>query len=252
MGIFRIVRHYRRQEVDPKTLVSIRDIVNQSKMEWGHGTWGYQFLYPTQTIEVASADDIPSTVATYGPCSLHYLYFKSKTGRFVAFDARNRHFLQLEVCDRSKPAEQTVTKIEAALNLSPIVMMIRSAFVAHGFDGEGQANAHEVRRFLELSGLEVTDGKSFAPLSVSEKVSGRIEKGDILVAIVTPQDDPTWVTQEITRADTLGKHPFILKDDRVEFKGGILGDREYISFQHGCISQTFTPILEGLRELRGA
>ena len=73
----------------------------------------------------------------------------------------------------------------------------------------------------------------------------------MFVAIATPQEDSTWIIQEITTAATLDKYVFILKEADVTLKEGILGDHEYIPFPKDQLSKTFIPILEGLNELCG-
>lgn len=97
MGIQRIVRHYKRQEIDPKALGLVRDVLSKSRMEWGHGKWGYQFHYPTQLVELSSADDIPAMISELGVSHRHYTYFKSTTGRFISVDTRNPLFVTVEI-----------------------------------------------------------------------------------------------------------------------------------------------------------
>lgn len=213
--------------------------------------WGYRFHYPSEQVEVSHSSDIPNIVADRGPSTRHYSYFQWSDGQFVSFDTTNPNYITLEVFAEQASPQAFVDKVEKAFNLQRLDRLIETAFIAHSFDPTGQSYANEVSSFLQLLGLKVTSGKSFAPIQVADKVKERLTKGDILVAIVTPQDHPTWVTQEITLADTLNKSPFILKDADATFKGGILGDREYIEFPKGYISQSFIKILEGLRSLRG-
>jgi hypothetical protein len=85
---------------------------------------------------------------------------------------------------------------------------------------------------------------------VAEKIKNRLAKHDIFIAIVTPQDDQTWLIQETTAAEMLKKPIFILKQEDASLKSGILGDYEYIQFPVDQISKAFIPILEGLQELK--
>ncbi len=62
-------------------------------------------------------------------------------------------------------------------------------------------------------------------------------------------EDLTWLTQEMTAADVSGKPIFLLVQEDVAFKPGILGDIEYILFPIGRFSETFASVLEGLREV---
>ena len=126
----------------------------------------------------------------------------------------------------------------------------KSAFLAHAFDDEGSQYAYEVTHFLELIGIRSQTGRGFSPDSVSEKVQKRLEKHDIFMVIITSQEDPTWLNQEMTAARYLKKPIFILRQKETPLKLGLLGDHEYIQFPKGQISKTFIPILEGIQELQ--
>jgi hypothetical protein len=102
-----------------------------------------------------------------------------------------------------------------------------------------------------LNGLRVYSGRVFSAKKVSEKVEKHLARHDIVVAILTAADDNIWLIQEMTAAATLNKPLFILKQDDVTFKEGLLGDYEYIPFPPGQITSTFIPMLEGLAEIRG-
>ena len=93
-----------------------------------------------------------------------------------------------------------------------------------------------------MIGVEPVTGRHFEPSSVAEKVKRRIENSDAFLAIITPQDDQTWIIQETTYAESKNKYPFLLVEQGTEMKQGLLGDREYINSnavtkwsQAGCL-----------------
>jgi hypothetical protein len=126
----------------------------------------------------------------------------------------------------------------------------RTAFIAHRFDEAGQDVADKVARFLSLLGFDCQTGRGYAPRSVAEKVKERLAGQAVVVAIMTPGDDATWLTQESLLGSITGKPLMILKESKAEFKAGILSDHEYIPFTGRHVEQTFIPLLEGLRELK--
>lgn len=125
----------------------------------------------------------------------------------------------------------------------------RSAFVAHRFDTEGERMAGVLARFLELLGFDVKTGRGFSPEPVGEKLRKRIESQAVLFILLTRGEDTTWLTQESLLAHVREKRVVILREAGVEYKAGMLGDLEYITFEGTAIERVFIPILEGLREL---
>ena len=125
----------------------------------------------------------------------------------------------------------------------------RTAFIAHKFDRMGEDVASKLARFLTLLGFRVVTGRPYSPRRISEKVLSRIEDQELLFAVLTPGDDNTWLTQEQAIAKVEGKPLFLIKDERANFKSGILGDHEYIAFTEPDIEAAFVPVLEGLLDL---
>jgi hypothetical protein len=125
----------------------------------------------------------------------------------------------------------------------------KTAFIAHRFDNRGIECADKLARFMELIGFKVVTGRTYSPKSVSSKVRERIEKQEIVFAIITNGNDNTWLTQESVLTDVKGKPLIILKENGVEFKNGLLADLEYIPFEAPKIESGFIAILEGLREI---
>lgn len=125
----------------------------------------------------------------------------------------------------------------------------RTAFIAHRFDSTGTDAADKLARFLELLDFQVVTGRAYSPRSISEKLRARIQEQSIVFIILTPGSDDTWLTQESVLGHIEGKPLVILKETSVEFKPGMLMDKEYIPFTLPHIDASFIPILEGLRDL---
>ena len=53
---------------------------------------------------------------------------------------------------------------------------------------------------------------------------------EIVIAILSREDDPIWLTQEMTMGTTTSKPLFLIIREDVNFKAGILGDIEYVRF----------------------
>lgn len=125
----------------------------------------------------------------------------------------------------------------------------KQVFIAHSFDEKGRAYAYQLTKILNLLGFEVATGEGFSTEKVSTKIKRRLLAKELVIAIVSPKDDNTWLIQEMAGADFLGKPLIPLVEEGAQFKPGVLGDIEYIRFKEGEITQTFTPLIEGLREL---
>lgn len=125
----------------------------------------------------------------------------------------------------------------------------RTAFIAHRFDSTGTNAADKLARFLELLDFQVVTGRAYSPRTIKEKVRSRIEEQSVVFIILTPGSDDTWLTQESVLGDIKGKPLIILKETSVDFKPGILIDKEYIPFTLPHVDTSFIPILEGLRDL---
>jgi len=125
----------------------------------------------------------------------------------------------------------------------------KTAFIAHRFDNSGIECADKLARFMELIGFKVVTGRAYSPKSVSSKVRERIEKQEIVFAIITNGNDNTWLAQETVLTEVKGKPLIILRENGTEFKNGLLADLEYIPFEAPKIESGFIAILEGLREI---
>ncbi len=245
MAAIRARRYFRFQPVDVNGLAAVLDILD------GFDSWTYTLQYPAEEIEVTTFADAKSIIAAKGPTRRCKIAAKSSGGRRAAFNATEANFISIEYYSRRVDPNAVIDKIQKALSLRPLQRVIDSTFVAHGFDDNGKKYAGEVRVFFESLRIKVETGEYFEPGSVPEKVKARIDSSDMFIAIVTPQDNHTWITQETLYADAKGKQPFVLVDRQVPYKPGMLGDSEYIPFTAGCISETFVKIIQGMNKLSG-
>ena len=150
-----------------------------------------------------------------------------------------QEILQLEPTSPPMPEEENIESRP----------LRRTVFIAYSFDDVGRSYAFQLTNFFSLIGFEVATGEGYSPERVSNKIRRRLMAQEIVVAIMSQHNDMTWLIQEITGAEFIGKPLILLAEEGVEFKSGILGDLEYIRFPEGHVSQSITPILEGLREL---
>jgi hypothetical protein len=248
-------RFYRHGDVNTGTVRAIRDAL-RSTLDWVFAKAEYRLYYPGEEFTLHKIDDVGKIAKERGQPASLWVALTSEGGRTFVLDARNPKYVTIEVNNLEDPPYKVFDTIEPDLKLEvmdnvPTIKTVVSAFVAHVFSDEGHSCANEVSHFLELNGIRPYSGRSFAPTSISDKVQARLAKHDIVIAILTDTDDPTWLMQEMAAAVALNKPLFILKQEDVKLKAGILGDIEYIPFPKGQISKTFIPILEGLMELRG-
>jgi hypothetical protein len=125
----------------------------------------------------------------------------------------------------------------------------RKVFIAHRFDDIGEDAANKVAFFLTLLGFECLTGRGYAPSSVAEKVKSRLQAQAVVVVVLTPGEESTWLVQESLLSNLAGKPLILVKEVDAIFKAGLLADHEYIPFSAPHIEQAFIPLLEGLRAL---
>jgi len=246
MARIRTKRYFRYHDIDANGLQAVLDVLTS-----GFDSWTYSLRYATEDIEVNRIADVKSLIATKGPTRRYKLKAKSNGGRWACFDALSSNAISVECFSSHIDPDVKIDAIQQALGLIPLERLIDTTFVAHGFDDIGKAYAGEARLFFEALGIKVETGEYYEPGNVPDKVKARIENCDMFVAIVTPQDDHTWITQETMFADSKGKQPVVMVDNSVDYKAGMLGDKEYIPFTAGHLSEGFIRILQGLNKLRG-
>jgi len=166
---------------------------------------------------------------------------------------RNQEILLVIVDGLPNPESlDTLTEFLGLLPAEPLPApraLRKTVFIAHRFDPHGIECVERVTRFLELLGFAIVTGRTFSPRPVAEKVRGRITEQELVIVILTPGTDNTWLTQEPIVGESKDKPLFLLKQNDFDYKAGLLSDREYIPFPPESVEVTFIPILEGLRDL---
>lgn len=251
-----LTRYYHKKRLSSADIRAIRDLLTSpSSFNWALSYGKYSLYYSSQFYSVDSIKEVDQVVQQNGQPDDVRVAFASQGGRMFTLETRADKRITITVDNKEDAPEKILDAIEPLVSLELLgdvrQRLLTSAFVAHGFNEEGTAYANQVARFLALVGIRCQSGRSFSPGSISDKVLTRLTKYDLFFAILTPQEDFTWVTQEIATASALRKDVFILKESGVTLKQGILGDHEHIPFDKGHIPTTFIPILEGLNELRG-
>lgn len=250
-----LTRYYHKKPIDSGHVRAVRDVLSSS-FHWEFAYANYCVYYTSEFYSLDHIAEVDQIVAEKGQPKDVRVAFTSKGGRTFNLETRDPGRMSITVDNKEDPPSKILDAIEPVLSLEslgevPRGQTISSAFVAHAFDDEGHKYANELARFLQLIGIRSESGRAFSPARVSDKVNMRLAKHDMFIAIVTPQEDHTWITQEIATAAALKKYLFILKQSDVVLKEGILGDHEYVPFSKDQISKTFIPILEGINEIRG-
>lgn len=124
-------------------------------------------------------------------------------------------------------------------------------FLSFRFEETSSNYADLVRRFLELSGIEVVTGERFEPRSISEKIAELLTSDlNFGVLIVTRYGESMWTRDEVNRLWGEEKYVIILVEEGASFKQGLQADIEWIQFPEGHISDTYIKILEGISYIR--
>lgn len=249
----KIKRYYLKQSIE---LVEIRSIlaVLMTDLKWQITENKFVLYYAGEDVEIDQVDDLRIVVDQRGRPACVFGSFQSAAFDLVEIQTCGSDVTVMTVDRKDGAPDEVFGRVEPMLGLKRITeaisQSIRSAFIAHAFDDEGRRYASEVSRFLELLDIKNESGVGFSPQSVAGKVTERLARNDMFVAIVTPQKDTTWLIQECITAKVTKKPVFLLKRDDVEFKSGMLGDLEFIPFPCGHVSETFVHILQGVRAIK--
>jgi hypothetical protein len=215
--------------------------------------------YPDE-ITFDNIEDADTFVRTHGLPARYYIFLRGPDSNISDFSL---HVGRGETVD-GEPYHDMIIEGSAPLPLADVVMGLlrltpatpvvattlpRTVFIAHRFDNLGKDCADRLARFLTLIDFEVATGRGYAPGSVADKVRGRIQAQALLVAILTPGDDATWLVQESLLGSVQGKPLIVVRDSATSFKPALLADLEYIPFAAPHVEAAFIPLLEGLRAL---
>lgn len=219
-----IKRYYRSRDIDLGSIRAVRDALSNS-LHWTFSSAKYELYYSAELIKCNLIAEVESIVEQRGHPARILFQLKSVRGRSVILEATDPAKVTIEVNNLDDPPARIFDPLECALQLTlvedvPVAHTVVSAFVAHTFSTSGQSYANEISRFLTLTGLSVYSGRAFSPTKVSEKVQAHLIKHDIIVAILTATEDPTWLVQEMAAAAALSKPLFVLREEGADFKEG--------------------------------
>jgi hypothetical protein len=250
-----LTRFYYKSTIEARKLRGVRGLLANS-FNWGISNAAYELFYPSERFTIVGTDELEKVVNDRGEPHSFSARFRTQAGSLLVIDTTRPNQIVIEASPTKDSPSKTLDAVGAVLGLKlvdsvPTEAALDTAFIIHGFNEDGRNCASELARFLELLGINAHSGRTFAPRSVSDKVEEGLTRYNLIFAILTPQEDTTWINQEMAAAKIIGKPLFVLKQEDTEFKPALLGDIEYISFSRDNICRTFIPILEGMKELRG-
>lgn len=234
MAVIRITRFYQKADLKADKLPLVREIMIEPALEWGHNRVAYELHFSNQVTRVSKADDIADIIAHSGNTSVFYCYFESNTGRRMELDATRFDNIRIEVRDHTRNPALLIQSIEERLKLTAASRLPRVVLVAHGTDLQSIEYAQQVRRFLELLGIEVN--QSVAPQTIDPMWI------DLIVAIrVLPEDD-AWIRP------LLKYSPLVLVEGIEERIDSFNGNTYH--FSKGIVATSFLWLLEKVICLR--
>ncbi len=127
-------------------------------------------------------------------------------------------------------------------------------FVSYNFADKNKELASSIISFLDSQGVAVLVGSEPTPNSVSEKVKGKINDSDIVVGLMTKDEEDTeghwsaskWIRDELAYALADSERVVIrMIEEGCDTAGRIFGDREYIPFNQ----QNLAPALIRLAKI---
>jgi hypothetical protein len=123
-------------------------------------------------------------------------------------------------------------------------------FLSYRFNSYSKTIAFELMRFLELLGVEVITGKGYEPRNVNEKVLSRLDNLDFIIYLITKDGESSWTRDEMAVSIGKGYYVVPLLENGSKIDRGILGDIEYIPFDHDHIGDTFISLIEAINFIR--
>lgn len=151
-------------------------------------------------------------------CSSDYPDYSIPRGRSIAFaffyNSNSENIRITLGMDKAENILQMFSKIEETLSLELVEPGIlqeerffprRTAFLAHNFNQTGRSYAYELTKFLNLLGFEVATGDGFSLERISKKVKKRLISQEVVIVIVSKNEDITWLIQEATGATFVEK-----------------------------------------------
>jgi len=132
-----------------------------------------------------------------------------------------------------------------------------TVFVSYNFSKKNKEITQKFIDFISKFNVAISLGSEIDTVSISEKVKSKIDDADIVVAIITKdeQDDKgvwspsKWVIEELAYSlASKDKKIVRLLEKGCNTNGRIFGDKEYISFDRGNPVEAFIKLAEVLNK----
>jgi hypothetical protein len=130
-------------------------------------------------------------------------------------------------------------------------------FVSYNFADKNKGITTTFKNFISKFDVAISEGSETDTISVSEKVKTKIDDADIVVAIMTKdeQDDKgnwspsKWIIEELAYAlADKNKEIIRLLEKGCDSNGRIFGDKEYIQFERENTSEALIKLAEVLNK----
>lgn len=141
-------------------------------------------------------------------------------------------------------------------DFSRMIRKTSVVFVSYNFADKNKELASQIISFLESQGVAVLVGSEPSAGSVSEKVKGKIDDSDIVIGLMTADEEDAggqwsaskWIRDELAYALANSERVVIrMIEEGCDTAGRIFGDREYIPFGRGNLAPALIKLAKVLQ-----
>lgn len=142
-------------------------------------------------------------------------------------------------------------------DFSRMVRKTPVVFVSYNFADKNKELASQTISFLESQGVAVLVGSEPSADSVSEKVKGKIDDSDIVVGLMTADEEDSegqwsaskWIRDELAYALANSERVVIrMIEESCDTAGRIFGDQEYIPFDRANLAPAIIKLAKVLQK----
>lgn len=183
---------------------------------------------------------------------------------FPVFD----HALEEKLFDNPIKGEALLMALQMAIKAVGIVKSLNNkefgrlvkekpiVFISYNFGDKNKDITTAFMSFISKFDVAISEGSETDTISVSEKVKTKINNADMVIAIMTKdeQDDKgvwspsEWIIEELVYALANKKEIIRLLEKDCDSNGRIFGDKEYITFERENPSVAFIKLAEVLNK----
>ena len=130
-------------------------------------------------------------------------------------------------------------------------------FVSYNFGEKNKEITQKFKDFISKFDVAISEGSQVDTISVSEKIKTKIDGADIIVAIMTKDEQndqgiwspSKWIIEELAYAlASKNKEIIRLLEKGCDTTGRIFGDKEYLSFNRENPTEAFIKLAEVLNK----